>query len=362
MEEYEEEPKGIFIISGSGQKNVNSRTEPKLTNEKQLCHSNSANDLLDIKEARKKKRSERSRKQKYPFYQRNSSAKCFDHYDRKNCEHCQGINKLLKKDKSKLSIFIENNCPFLKLFGNPRYNKSSPLLFVEDHKKNIDDERIGLLPIPSKPTLIMKTKDENNRLYEMQRKIVMMRRFQYGQKFSDEVLLKNEGEEDFFVKISKIQFWWKQIYKIIYIQKILRGFRIRKRVVFILNFIAIIKRWQKILDNIKARRFLRKLFNYKIKPIPSNNNRAKNNDNNNKQKIPINNNTRRKSRSIKDESKKDDNEKNIKNDNRNNEKNNDNNTIKQFDIEEDHEDLSKNNNAGRKRGLSCAQRTRKAKA
>ena len=54
--------------------------------------------------------------------------------------------------------------------------------------------------------------------------------------------------------------------------------------------------------------------------------------------------------------------KNIKNDNRNNEKNNDNNTIKQFDIEEDHEDLSKNNNAGRKRGLSCAQRTRKAKA
>ena len=54
--------------------------------------------------------------------------------------------------------------------------------------------------------------------------------------------------------------------------------------------------------------------------------------------------------------------KNLKNDNRNNENNNDNNTIKQFEIENDDEDILKNNNVGRKRGLSCAQRTRKAKA
>ena len=54
--------------------------------------------------------------------------------------------------------------------------------------------------------------------------------------------------------------------------------------------------------------------------------------------------------------------KNIKNDNRNNDNNNDNNTIKQFEIEKDDEDILKNNNPGRTRGLSCAQRTRKAKA
>ena len=52
---------------------------------------------------------------------------------------------------------------------------------------------------------IMKSKDEKNRLYEIQRKVVMMRRFQYGKKFNEEGFLNDEEGEDFFDKINKIQ-------------------------------------------------------------------------------------------------------------------------------------------------------------
>ena len=274
MEEEEEEPRAIKTIPISSQKSYKMKTDPKFVIDTELYRSNSANDLLDMKENKRKIKSEKSKKKKHPFLQRTTSAKTyFDHYDYKNCEHCPGIDNILKKDKSKLSSFIEKNPSFLKLFGNPRYNKSSPFLFVEDHKNRIDDERIGLLPIPSKPKIIMKTKDEKNKLYEIQRKVVMMRRFQYGKKFNEEGFLNDVEGEDFFDKISKIQLWWKQMYKIIYIQKVFRGYRIRKRVNFILNFIDIINKWQRMLDNMKARRFLRKLMNDKdkIKVLHNNN-------------------------------------------------------------------------------------------
>lgn len=267
--EYDEQ-REIRTIPISSHKTYKNKTEPGLLNDQELYRSNSANDLLNLKENKKKTKTERIKKRNPNFHRTSSAKSYFDHYDLNNCEHCQGIDKLLKKDKSKLSSFIEKNPSFLKLFGNPRYDRNSPFLFVEDHKNKIDDDRIGLLPIPTKPKIIMKSKDENNKLYEMQRKIVMMRRFQYGKKFNEEV--NNNAGEDFFEKIQKIQNWWKKLYKIIYIQKIFRGFRIRKRVNFIVNFIEVINRWQRILDNIKARRVLRDLINNKAKILPNKNN------------------------------------------------------------------------------------------
>ena len=167
------------IPVGYNQKTYKNKSDPNFGVDPELYRSNSANDLLDLKEKENKIRTDSTKKKK-PFPRTISAKTYFDHYDINNCEHCYGIDNMLKKDKSKLSDFIVNNSSFLKLFGNPRYDKSSPFLFVEDHKNRIDDERIGLLPIPSKPRLIMKSKDENNRLYEIQRKVVMMRRFQYG--------------------------------------------------------------------------------------------------------------------------------------------------------------------------------------
>ena len=248
------------------QKNKN---DSKLIDQ-ELYHSNSANDLLDLKENKKKTKTKSDSTQKKKNFPRTRSANTyFDHYDINNCEYCYGIDDMLEEDKSKLSSFIENNPTFLKLFGNKRYNKKSPFLFVEDHKNRIDDDRIGLLPIPSKPKVIMKSKEENNNLYEMQRKIVMMRRYQYGKKNLRGAYLNEDGE-DFFEKINKIQLWWKKMNKIITIQKVFRGYRIRNKVDFILNFMDIINKWQNILDKIMARRALRDLINKVPKKIPKN--------------------------------------------------------------------------------------------
>ena len=237
-------------------------------------HPKTDNETLEIKEEEKMKLKTLSSRKKQKKLRRSTSVPYFfDHYDVNNCEHCHGMEGIYRNDKSRLSSFIEKNSSFLKLFGNPRYNDSSPHLFVEDHKSKIDNKRIGLLPIPSKPKLILKTKEEKNKLYELQRKIVMMRRYQYGNSvYSKDIIWNNNRDGgDFFENINIIQKWWKQIYKIIQIQKIFKGYRIRKRVVFIFNFIDIINHWENILYKIKARRYFRLLANSNIKQASNNN-------------------------------------------------------------------------------------------
>ena len=266
----DDEPRAIKTIPVSSQKTYKNQTDPRFVIDQELYRSNSANDLLDLKEGKKTKSQKIKTKKNLP---RTISAKSyFDHYDVNNCEHCHGIDNMLKKDKSKLSSFIKKNPYFLRLFGNPRYDKSSPFLFVEDHKNKIDDDKIGLLPIPSKPKIILKSKEEKTTLYEMQRKVVMMRRFQYGKKFNEGGKISDVDDGGFFGKIKKIQLWWKYIYKIIYIQKVFRGFRIRRRVNFILYFIDAINKWQRILDNIKMRKILRDLVYKRVKKSPNKNN------------------------------------------------------------------------------------------
>ena len=156
MDEYERAIQTIPISSKKSDRKVN---DPRFEIDQGLYRSNSANDLLDIKEGKQTKLEKAKKKKQLP---RTMSAKAyFDHYDINNCEHCQGIDKILKKDKSKLSSFIRKNPYFLRLFGNPRYDRSSPFLFVEDHKNKIDDDKIGLLPMPTKPKLIyMKFKEK----------------------------------------------------------------------------------------------------------------------------------------------------------------------------------------------------------
>ena len=250
----------------SNTKQYKSYTEPKYTSNKRVYNTDSITELNNAKTY--KVDSNKSKKKR--FFPRSISAKVlFDHYDKKNCEHCEGIDNLMKNDKSNLSIFIQDNSSqFLKLFGNKRYNRNSPYLFVEDHKCGIDD-KIGLVPIPSKPRLIMKSPDERHKLYEMQRKIVMIRRFQYGQ--------KNFSEPNFF-RYSEYNDE-ASLYKIILIQKIFRGFIIRKKVEYIFNFRALIYELEKILNHLITRRILRLLIN--IEPQIQDKNDDNDDDNNN---------------------------------------------------------------------------------
>ena len=255
----------IRTISANS-KPYKSFTEPKLNSEKRIYNLDSILDINTNTISTKLQSDNIKKKKKFP---RSISVKgFFDHYDKRNCEHCEGIDNLVEEDKSKLSSFIQNNSQFLKLFGNRRYNRSSPYLFVEDHKCGKDD-RIGLVPIPSKPRVIMKSPEENTNLYEIQRRIVMIRRYQYGKRnFSEPNKLKN----DYIEYIDE-----DNLLKIILIQKIFRGYTVRVKVYSIMNFKELINHFQELLDKIKAKRILRYLINYE-KQIQSSNEKNKRSD------------------------------------------------------------------------------------
>ena len=236
-------------------------TEPKFISGKRIYNLDSLTDINTNTKSIKLHSDNTKIKKKFP---RSISVKTyFDHYDKKNCEYCEGIDSLVEDDKSKLSSFIQDNSKFLKLFGNRRYNRSSPYLFVEDHKCG-KDYKFGLVPIPSKPRVIMKSPEENTKLYEIQRRIVMVRRYQYGK--------RNFSEPNRIQYIDDEYTDENSLDKIILIQKIFRGYIIREKVAFILNFKILIYRFQEILDKIKAKRFLRYLFNYEEQIEPDNEN------------------------------------------------------------------------------------------
>ena len=171
-----------------------------------------------------------------------------------NCKNCNSFHKLLKKDKNDLSLYIENNLKYLKLFGNQRYNKSCPSLFVEDYKRKISEKKMGLVPIPAKKN---KTKLVNNyyKLYNLQRSIVMVRRYQYGKQNFAPAPTSN-GTLD----VSLIQRWWKKISKIVLIQTYFRGYFIRKQVDTILNLHRFMDNFEYILMKLKLKNYLYKIY------------------------------------------------------------------------------------------------------
>ena len=177
-----------------------------------------------------------------------------------NCKNCNSFHKLLKKDKNALSIYIENNLKYLKLFGNQRYNQNSPALFVEDYKKKISEKTMGLVPIPVKKN---KTKSVNNhhKLYNLQRSIVMVRRYQYGRKNYGPAPTSNKAYD-----ITLIQRWWKKIARIILIQKCFRGYFIRKQVEAILNLHRFMEHFENIILLLKIKYAFYKIFRSTIIP------------------------------------------------------------------------------------------------
>ena len=180
--------------------------------------------------------------------------KLYNHKHTSNCRYCHSFHKLLKKDKSALSIYIENNLKYLKLFGNQRYNQNPPSLFVEDYKKKLSEKQMGLVPIPVKRN---KTKSVNNyhKLYNLQRSIVMVRRYQYGRKNFGPAPTSNKTYD-----IALIQRWWKKIAKIILIQKNFRGYFIRKQVESVLNLHKFMKNFENLLIFLKIKNAFYRIY------------------------------------------------------------------------------------------------------
>ena len=162
------------------------------------------------------------------------------------------MKRLIRKNKLELSNCIENKGgKNLKLFGNSRYNKKSPLLFVDDLKKKISSKKMGLIPMPTSKDDESKLLKEPKYIYSIQRNLSMTRRFQYNKNEEYLKSLKDNNQN-----ISKnniyyytVQSWWKKMPKIMKIQKICKGYLVRKKVKPIFQLYKFMQYFEKFLIN-----------------------------------------------------------------------------------------------------------------
>ena len=159
------------------------------------------------------------------------------------------LNKMLKKDKRRLSDYIVNNPKYIKLYGNKRYH-NNPLLFVQDQKKKVDDKKIGLIPVPLKVKKKIKTHEEHKQLYDLQRSIVMMRRFQYNKNYGGSYYQRQVN----IAIVIKIQRWWRKITKIILIQAVFRGMLLRKEVMAVKKLFLFMNGFENTLLKVYCRK------------------------------------------------------------------------------------------------------------
>lgn len=215
-----------------------------------LNHYNSDTDFIidSEKERRKTIRQYLRKKNKLPSNKDNSRKKYYAFKKGYN------LKKIIKKDKGELSDLIEGNSQKVKLFGNPRYNKNNPSLFVEDLKNRIPSNKMGLVPLPSKKKGITDGYKEPQDLYDMQRNLAMVRRYQYDKKYNNklkEMKINKNGKDDEYYMLQK---WWKKIPKINLIQRVYRGYLIRKQVGPILQLYRFMKKFDNFLKNLILKR------------------------------------------------------------------------------------------------------------
>ena len=184
-----------------------------------------------------------------------------------SCDLCHSYNINLHTNKNKLSNYIKINknivegCKHITLIGNPRYKFKSPLLFVEDHKKNLANNSMGLIPVPSNLFGKMNSEAENKYYHELQRSIVNIRRQQYCR-----TMFKLPEKNKKITKLQKIQRWYKIKYSIIMIQKIYKGYYVRKIISRILCIKFFVEKINFLIVNFYKKRFLA-LLNKAIKII-----------------------------------------------------------------------------------------------
>ena len=180
-----------------------------------------------------------------------------------SCEHCHTVSKLIKKDKRRLRDYILDNKKYVKLIGNRRYNDNPPALYIQDHNKNLDDKKIGLIPLPTKSKKKIKSNSDKQRLYDLQRSIVMMRRFQYNKQYLNNDFRNNNNfniiDLDCVIIIQK---WWKKIFKIIKIQKIWRAHFIRKEIYAVRKLYFFMEKFENTLNEIKVKKCFNKIKNF----------------------------------------------------------------------------------------------------
>ena len=240
-------------------KNKSNKKEPLLA----LKHSNSDSDFIikTEKDRRKIIRQYLRKKNKLQSIQYSKDTKFKSSPNKKG----QNLKKIIKKNKNELSHYIQNNTQKVKLFGNPRYDKNSPTLFVEDFKNNLPEKKMGLIPLPSKKKKETDLLREPKNLFNMQRNISMVRRFQYQKKNDEKKLYYNKNniiDSNNNKYFNMVQNWWKKIPKITDIQRVFIGYYVRKQVKPILKLYQFMKNFERFLVNLLLKDCLNRIKEY----------------------------------------------------------------------------------------------------
>ena len=161
-------------------------------------------------------------------------------YEDKSGEYyLQNLGKFQKinlnfNQKSITSLNINNNNLFNKNIDN---NYLSNKHIIKVKKKNLFDE---LIPIPNmKQKNKIKNDIEKKNLNNAMDNAKYIRRFQYSNNISKKQIQQykemKKSEKIFFEKIKFIQIWWKTIFQIIKIQKYLRGYLYKIKLISLLD-------------------------------------------------------------------------------------------------------------------------------
>ena len=131
---------------------------------------------------------------------------------------------LLKKERDKLTQYLNDNSENVKLIGNERYKHIPLNKYLYDNKRHLPENKMGLIPIPLKSN---KRKSNFGELYKIQRGLVSLRRMQYEKNRK-----KKDTKKNFMENVIFIQAWWRKVLfkkRIIKIQRCFKLFRNLKK-------------------------------------------------------------------------------------------------------------------------------------
>ena len=159
-------------------------------------------------------------------------------YENKSGEYyLQNLDKFQKNNlnqKSITSLNLNNN-NYESNYNSTNYKSNKNIIKVK--KKKLIDE---LIPIPTvKQNNKIKNDIEKKNLNNAMDNAKYIRRFQYSNNITQKQIQQykemRKNEKIYFNKIKYIQIWWKTIFQIIKIQKYLRGYLYRIKLISILD-------------------------------------------------------------------------------------------------------------------------------
>ena len=186
-------------------------------------------------------------------------------YEDKSGEYyLQNLEKFQKnlnpnqKSITSLNINSKNKNANDSLYSSTNYHSNKYIIKVK--KKKLCDE---LIPLPHmKQNNKIKNDIEKKSLYNAMDNAKYLRRYQYSNNLSQkQIKLYKEmkkSEKIFLEKVKFIQIWWKTIFQIIKIQKYLRGYLYR------IKLISLLDKREKYIDKVlHFVRSFKKIFLYK---------------------------------------------------------------------------------------------------